>query len=138
MKENQTHKRYEKILMVGVLFKSGSYVVVRNKNEEEDVWEFPHKTAHWSEKGSHILEHLFLKDFSLKVEQKESICTFDVKKNGVIQLLQAYWIDYDDLDDMKIKSKREYRWVTLEEMLLLIMNDEYESVRSVLANLSFA
>jgi len=125
----------QKAKIVGVLFKSGSYLVVRPSSKSS--WTFPAKSIHRSGKTPYIIPTLFREEYSLEVEVKDSLANFLFTKEGKETLIIAYWVDCDEAEDVVIKVG-EYRWVPLEEMLLLTMKDEHLLIRNIIENLSFA
>ena len=121
--------------MIGVLFKSGSYLVVRKTTHGS--WTFPQKRLPQSAFDISVITSLYKEDYALDVTVHEDLAHFTFDDKGKEIIIKAYWVDCDEAPHI-IPRIGEYRWVTMEQMLLLSMNNEHLLIRDILENLSFA
>lgn len=129
------HNGIVKGSMVGVLFVSGSYLVVRPIAHSE--WAFVHKRVPKSSMGDSVIIALYKEGYGLKVRVKDVLSSFTYTDKGEELEVKAHWVSCDDAENI-IPFSGDYRWVTVEEMLLLEMKGEHLLIRKVLENLSFA
>jgi len=106
-------------IVVGVLKNKNKYLIAQRTkgSHQEYKWEFPGGKLEVSENHQEALEREFKEELDINIKVKDFICEIAYKYPKMKVMVHAYFVEYDEDQEIKKLVHKEIRWVQKSELL---------------------